>query len=93
MTAPAARFDELLTQAAAAGAVPGAAAAVLGPDGVAYEGVAGRVRIDQPDEVTPDTVFWIASMTKALGAVAVLQLVERGLEMAAYAEAAEPAPA
>ena len=78
MTASAARFDELLTQAAAAGAVPGAAVAVLDPDGVVYEGVAGRVRIDRPDEVTPDTVFWLASMTKALGAVAVLQLVERG---------------
>ena len=78
MTAPATRFDELLSEAAAAGAVPGAAAAVLDPDGVVYEGVAGRVRIDRPDEVTRDTVFWLASMTKALGAVAVLRLVERG---------------
>ena len=34
MTAPATRFDELLSEAAAAGAVPGAAAAVLDPDGV-----------------------------------------------------------
>ena len=78
MTASAAKFDELLTQAVAAGDVPGAAVAVLGPDGVVYEGVAGRVRIDRSDEVTPDTVFWLASMTKALGAVGVLQLVERG---------------
>jgi methyl acetate hydrolase len=78
MTAPASTIDELLEEAAAAGDVPGAAAAVLDPDGVVYEGVAGRVRVDGEQEVTPETIFWLASMTKALAAVAVLQLVERG---------------
>ncbi len=72
------RIDELLSEAAAAGDVPGVAAAVLDRDGVVYEGVAGRVRVDRDDEVTPNTIFWLASMTKALVAVGVLQLVERG---------------
>ena len=71
------RIDELLSEAASAGDVPGVAAAVLDRDGVVYEGVAGRVRVDRDDEVTPNTIFWFASMTKALVAVGVLQLVER----------------
>ena len=72
------KIDDLLSEAAAAGDVPGAAAAVLDRDGVIYEGVGGRVRVDGDAEVTSNTIFWLASMTKALVAVGVLQLVERG---------------
>jgi CubicO group peptidase (beta-lactamase class C family) len=84
-------IDQMLSEAAAAGDVPGVAAAVLDPDGVVYEGVAGRVRIDREDEVTPNTIFWLASMTKALVAVGVLQLVERG-ELDLDAEVASIVP-
>ena len=72
------KIDDLLNEAAAAGDVPGAAAAVLDRDGVIYQGVGGRVRVDGDAEVTPNTIFWLASMTKALVAVGALQLVERG---------------
>jgi CubicO group peptidase (beta-lactamase class C family) len=72
------KIDDLLSEAAAAGDVPGAAAAVLDRDRVMYQGVGGRVRVDGDAEVTPNTIFWLASMTKALVAVGALQLVERG---------------
>ena len=92
MTAPAASFDELLNEAAAAGAVPGAAAAVLDPDGVVYEGVAGRVQMTGPTRSRATPSSRLASMTKALGAVAVLQLVERG-QLDLDAEVASIVPA
>ena len=40
-------------------------------EGAAGEGPAGRA-------MTPDTIVWIASMTKAVTVVSALQLVERG---------------
>jgi methyl acetate hydrolase len=73
-------LDALLTQAVRNGAVPGAAVVVSTRDGVVYEGAAGR--LDAHDEhspaVGPDTVFRLASMTKAMASVAALQLVEEG---------------
>lgn len=58
--------------------VPGALALVVEPDGPHAAALAGRRRVDEPEPVTEDTVFAIASLTKPLTAVAVLQLVERG---------------
>jgi CubicO group peptidase (beta-lactamase class C family) len=73
-------LDAQLSDAVEAGAVPGVALLVSTPDGVAYEGAAGRLRGDDPDapEVGPDTIFRMASMTKAMATVAALQLVEQG---------------
>ncbi len=45
--------------------------------GIVYEGAFGQQVADGPD-VTPDTVYWIASMTKAITATACMQLVEQG---------------
>jgi CubicO group peptidase (beta-lactamase class C family) len=59
-----------LEGAIAAGDVPGVAAAAATDKGVIFEGGAGALR--------PDSVIWIASMTKAITAAAVMQLVERG---------------
>jgi CubicO group peptidase (beta-lactamase class C family) len=42
------------------------------------EAAAGVRGLDNPAPMTPDTVFWVASFTKALTTVAVLQLVEEG---------------
>jgi methyl acetate hydrolase len=69
--------DELLEGAVARGAIPGAVAVVAGPEGMRHEAVAGRLVADGP-EVDSDTFFRFASMTKALGCVAALQLVEQG---------------
>jgi methyl acetate hydrolase len=62
-------IDGLLQDAAASGKVPGVVAVVVGPEGIRYEGAAGTA---------PDTMFRFASMTKAMGSVAALQLVEAG---------------
>ena len=73
-----ATIDELLERACAESVVPGVVAMVADRDGVLYEGVAGRLRVDGDTPATTDTVFRIASMTKALTSVAALQLVEQG---------------
>ncbi len=70
MSAALAGMDEMLDAAAAAGDVPGAIATVVDADGVLYEGAGGQA--------STDTMIWIASMTKALATIGVLQLVERG---------------
>ena len=57
----------------------GIVAAVTSRDGVIYEAAFGRRAIDAPAAMTPDTIFRIASMTKALAAFAVMQLVGRGV--------------
>jgi methyl acetate hydrolase len=43
-----------------------------------YEGAFGRREIDKPAAMTVDTVFWIASMTKAITAAGAMQQVEEG---------------
>jgi methyl acetate hydrolase len=73
-----AALDRILSEAAASGEVPGVVAAVAGRDGVHYEGAFGRRDVSKPDAMTADTVMWIASMTKAITTVALLQLVEQG---------------
>ena len=60
------------------GGLPGLAAAALLPDGRVVEAAAGVRGLDNPAPMTADTVFWIASFTKALTTAAVLQLVEAG---------------
>lgn len=73
-------LDAQLTDAVEAGAAPGLTLLVSTRDGVAYEGSAGKLRLDDPGaaDVGPETVFRMASMTKAMVSVAALQLVEQG---------------
>jgi CubicO group peptidase (beta-lactamase class C family) len=59
-----------LKDAVEEGDVPGVAAAAATDKGVIFEGGAGALK--------PDSVVWIASMTKAVTAAAAMQLVERG---------------
>jgi CubicO group peptidase (beta-lactamase class C family) len=72
------RADEVLAEAVAAGDAPGVVAVAAGPDGTVYEGAFGRREIGGGAGMTLDTVFWIASMSKAVTSVAAMQLVERG---------------
>ena len=62
-------IDELLERAYDDGVVPGVVAMVADREGIIYEGAAGAA---------PETLFRIASMTKALTSVAALQLIEQG---------------
>lgn len=70
--------DKLLKEAVAKGDVPGVVAVATDAKGTTYEGGFGKRVLGQPAEMTPDTVVWIASMTKAITGAAAMQQVERG---------------
>lgn len=71
-------IDAVLQQAVESGDVPGVVAAVADGAGVVYEGAFGKRTLDAEPAMTADTVFRIASMTKAVASVALMQLYERG---------------
>ncbi len=72
------RIDEVLEQAAAQQVVPGVVALAGDRDGTVYEGAFGQTSVaDGGTAVTPQTFFWIASMTKAMVSAAALRLIER----------------
>ena len=72
------KADFLLKRATDAGDVPGVVAMATDRDGTLYEGAFGKRILGQDAAMTPDTVVWIASMTKALTSAAAMQLVEQG---------------
>ncbi len=45
---------------------------------VIYQGAFGKRDLGQDQAMTADSVFWIASMTKAVTAAGAMQLVEQG---------------
>jgi methyl acetate hydrolase len=71
-------IDRLLARAVAEGAVPGVMVIAGDRDAVLYEGCFGTLRVDGDAIVQPDTVFWLASMTKAIVSVVALTLIEQG---------------
>ena len=73
-----AKIDAGLKQAADEGDVPGVVAMATDRKSTIYEGAFGKRVLGQPAAMTPDTVGWIASMTKAVTSAAVMQLVEQG---------------
>jgi methyl acetate hydrolase len=73
-----ARIDGVLKQAVDAREVPGVVAMAATDKGVLYEGAFGPRALGESAAMTPDTVFRIASMTKAITSVAAMQLVEQG---------------
>lgn len=70
--------DTLLKQAVQAGHVPGVVAAASSSEGTIYEAAFGERALGQGVAMTPDTVFWLASMTKPIVGAAAMQLVEQG---------------
>jgi len=75
-TAP---IDEVLQAATDRGDVPGIVAMAASRDGLLYKGAFGRRALPDGAAMTADTVFWIASMTKAITSAAAMQLVEQGI--------------
>ena len=73
-----AAIDAVLAGAVAAGAVPGVVALAADRSGEIYRGAFGRRDLASDAPMAPDTVFWIASMTKAITSVMAMQLVEEG---------------
>ncbi len=71
-------IQSVLEGAVAAGAAAGVTAAVTGPQGTLLTVSAGVTAAGGAQPVGPDTLFWIASMTKPITSVAAMQLVEQG---------------
>lgn len=71
-------IGQVLRRPIEAGTIPGVVAMAADERGMFYKGAFGRLSIDKPDPMTLDSVFRIASMTKAVTGVAAMQLVEQG---------------
>ena len=72
------KIDGVLSEAVSGGAVPGVVAGVTNAEAELYLGGFGERVLGAGEEMTPDTVGWIASMTKAITGAAAMQLVEQG---------------
>ena len=73
-----AQIDQLLRQKSEAKEIPGVVAIAATGKDVIYQGAFGKRDLAKDDAMTTDSVFWIASMTKAITAAAGMQLVEQG---------------
>ena len=73
-----AAIDKVLADAVASGQVPGVTATAANADGIMHEAAFGRRSLASDAAMTMDTVFRIASMTKAVTGAAAMQLVEQG---------------
>ena len=73
-----AQINDRLRSAVERGDVPGVVAMATTRGEVVYESAFGRRALPDGAAMTTDTVFWIASMTKAITSMAAMQLVEQG---------------
>jgi CubicO group peptidase (beta-lactamase class C family) len=72
------QIDQLLRQKTETGEIPGVVAIAATGDEVLYQGVFGKRDLGKSDPMTADSVFWLASMTKAITAAGAMQLIEQG---------------
>lgn len=71
-------IDVALRAAIDTGVARGVVATAATADGIVYEQAMGQANPETESPMTPDTVFWVLSMTKAVTAAACMQLVEQG---------------
>jgi methyl acetate hydrolase len=71
-------IDNVFRKPIEAGLIPGVVALAADDRGVFYDGAFGWRAIDKPEPMTLDSVFRIASMTRAVTGTAAMQLVEEG---------------
>src|SRR5689334_7614619 len=71
-------IDDVLRKAVAEKHIPGVVAAVAHGDDVVYVRAAGKASDAKAQAMAEDSIFGIASMTKTVTTIAVMQLVERG---------------
>jgi CubicO group peptidase (beta-lactamase class C family) len=69
---------QVLESAVAKDEVAGAVTVVAGPDGLLAVDCVGEADRATHKPMTPDTIFWVASMTKPVTAAAVLMLQDQG---------------
>lgn len=73
-----AQIDQILRQKTDAKEIPGVVAMAANGSELIYQGAFGKRDLSKDDPMTADSVFWIASMTKAVTTAAGMQLVEQG---------------
>ncbi len=73
-----AQIDQILRQKCEAREIPGVVAIAATGNEVIYQGAFGKRDLSKDALMTANSVFWIASMTKAVTAAAGMQLVEQG---------------
>src|SRR6267142_3516626 len=73
-----AQIDQLLRQKTDAKEIPGVVAMAATGSEVIYQGAFGKRDLGKDDAMTADSVFLIASMSKAITTAAGMQLVEQG---------------
>ena len=71
-------LSTFFADAVARGDVPGVVAIVVDRDKVLYHEAFGKMNVAKNVPMAKDTIFRIASMTKAVTSVAVMQLIEQG---------------
>src|ERR1700761_545407 len=74
----ASQIDQLLERMTGSGRVPGIVAIAATGKETIYQGAFGKRDLSKDIAMTADSVFWIASMTKAITGAAAMQLVEQG---------------
>ena len=72
------QINQVLKAAIDRGDVPGVVAMAATREGPLYQGAFGKRALPDGAAMTADTVFWIASMTKAVTSTAAMQLVTEG---------------
>jgi CubicO group peptidase (beta-lactamase class C family) len=71
-------LSAFLGDAVAGGQVPGVVAMVVSRDRILYEGAFGKRDVARNVDMTADTIFRVASMTKPLTTAAILMLADEG---------------
>jgi methyl acetate hydrolase len=72
------QIDQVLRQKCDAKELPGVVAIAATGNEIIYQGAFGKRDLGKEDAMTADSVFWIASMTKAVTSAGAMQLVEQG---------------
>jgi methyl acetate hydrolase len=73
-----AQIDQLLRRTSDAREIPGVVAIAASGKEIVYQGAFGERDLSKDNPMTLDSVFWIASMTKAVTTAGAMQLVEQG---------------
>jgi len=71
-------LDPILLNASQSGSLPGVVALLTDAENTRYVHASGGRDWHTGTPMTPDTVFWIASMSKLVTIIAALRLVEQG---------------
>src|SRR5215470_2615628 len=73
-----AQIDQILREKSEVKEIPGVVAIAARGNETIYQGAFGKRDLSKDAAMTLDSVFWIASMTKAVTTAAAMQLVEQG---------------